>query len=148
MKRAGKSEYLTGAIRFAADTLTGRLGVAMMVAGYVACAVVLLGYVSTQVYTYSLMEDIHKRETTQRVLEETIGLQTQRFAELASRNRIIPICESRLGMIPAAGEHLQRVAVDSRWSPGESRSDFEEEPVDLPGMMGRDINEITEVMQR
>ncbi len=148
MKQAKEQGILAGLIRFVVDTLTGRLGVGMMVAGYTTCAFVLLGYVSTQVYTYSLMEDIHKREQTQRMKKESIGLLTERYATLSSRERIIGICESRLDMVPAGAAQLERVAIDFQRAPDVLRADFEEEPVDLPGMMGRNINEITEVIQR
>ena len=148
VKRAKQQGILAGLIRFVVDTLTGRLGVGMMVAGYSTCAFVLLGYVSTQVYTYSLMEDIHMREQTQRMKIESIGLLTESYAALSSRERIIGICEARLGMVPAGASQLERVAIDSRWVPDVLRADFEEEPVDLPGMMGRNITEITEVIRR
>jgi cell division protein FtsL len=148
LKQTQEQGILAGLIRFVVDTLTGRLGVAMMVAGYSTCAFVLLGYVSTQVYTYSLMEDIHKREQVQRMKKESIGLLTERYAALSSRKRIIGICESRLDMVPADASHLERVAVDLRRTPDVLRADFKEEPVDLPGMMGSNINEITEVIQR
>jgi hypothetical protein len=128
--------------------LTGRLGVGMMVAGCAACAFVLLGYVSTQVYTYSLMEDIHKREELQRTKKESIGLLTKQYAALSSRERIIGICESRLDMVPAGASQLERVAIDFQRIPNVLRAEFEEEPVDLPGMLGHNINEITEVIQR
>jgi cell division protein FtsL len=148
MKRSRKSRILSETTRFVVDTLTGRKGVGMMVAGYCACAVMLLGYVSTQVYTYSLMEDIYDRERQQRTLKESVGLQTERFAELSSRERIVRICETKLGMVPAATDQLQRVAVDSNWSPGGEQSEFEGESVNLPEMMGRNINELTEVIRR
>jgi len=148
LKQAKKQGILAGLIRFVVDTLTGRLGVGMMVTGYTTCAFVLLGYVSTQVYTYSLMEDIHQREQAQRTIKESIGLLTERYATLSSRERIIGICESRLDMVPAGASQLERVAIDFRRTPDVLRADFEEEPVDLPGMMGRNINEITEVIQR
>jgi hypothetical protein len=148
MKRKQNSGTLAETIRVVVDALTGRRGVGMMVAGYCVCAVSLLGYVSMQVYTYSLMEDVYKRERQQMVLKENIGLQTERFAELSSRERIVRICETKLGMVPADTEQLQRVAVDSNWSPGGEQFEFERESVNLPEMMGRNINELTEVIRK
>lgn len=148
MKRIKNRGILAETIRTVFDALTGRRGVGVMVAGYCVCAVALLGYVSTQVYTYSLMEDVYNRERRQRELKETIGLQTERFAELTSRERIVRICETKLGMVPAGTEQLQRVAVDSNWSPGGRKSEFERDSVNLPEMMGRNINELTEVIRR
>ncbi len=134
--------------RIAADALTGRLGVVAMVLGYLACAVALLGYVSSQVYTFSLMEDISKLERQQKVLKETVGLLTADYAELSSMDRITRICKEKLGMNPADAGALIRVSIDTDWAPGGARSDFDDEVVDLPGMMGRNIDELTEVMRR
>lgn len=148
MKTSGNKPHLAGLIRFVADVLTGRLGVVVMVVGYTTCAFVLLGYVSMQVYTYSLMEDIHDRENHLRDIRETIGLQTERYAALTSRERITRICETEFGMAPAGTGQLERVAVDARWSPDARRTDFDEEPVDLPEMLGAGIHDITEVLER
>jgi cell division protein FtsL len=134
--------------RIAADALTGRLGVVAMVLGYLACAVALLGYVSSQVYTFSLMEDISKLERQHKVLKETVGLLTADYAELSSMDRITRICKEKLGMNPADAGALIRVSIDTDWAPGGARSDFDDEVVDLPGMMGRNIDELTEVMRR
>jgi cell division protein FtsL len=144
---AGNSGYRKFS-RFVADALTGRLGVAAMVLGYSACAVGLLVYVSSQVYTFSLMEDISKLEREQKVLKETVGLLTEDYAELSSMERITRICSNKLGMSPADAGGVIRVSIDTDWVPGGARSDFDDEGVDLPGMMGRSIDEITEVMRR
>ena len=134
--------------RIAADALTGRLGVAAMVLAYSACAVGLLVYVSSQVYTFSLMEDISNLEREQKVLKETVGLLTEEYASLSSMDRITRICEQKLGMKPADADGLIRVSVDTEWVPAGVRSDFDDAIVDLPGMMGRDIDELTEVIRR
>lgn len=134
--------------RLVADALTGRLGVAMMVLGYSACAVVLLSYVSSQVYTYSLMEDIGARQRARRLLEEKIGLLTQTYAEMSSMERVTRICQAKLGMVPASPGQLVRVSVDTDWAPGVRQAEFGDEAVDLPGVMGRSMDEITEVIRR
>jgi hypothetical protein len=135
-------------VRFVADALTGRLGVAMMVIGYSTCAVVLLAYVSTQVYTYSLMEDIVTRERDQRDLKEKIGLQTERYVALSSKERIAGLCESKLALVQVGNEQLVRVSINHRWNFDKTRSDFGDETIDLPDLMGSDINELTEVMRK
>ena len=134
--------------RVVADALTGRLGVAAMVLGYSVCAVGLLVYVSSQVYTFSLMEDISELERKQRVLKETVGLLTEDYAELSSMDRITRICEEKLGMNPADAGGLIRVSIDTDWAPGGARNDFDDQIDDLPGMMGRSIDELTEVIRR
>jgi hypothetical protein len=143
-----KQDGFKKTVRFVADALTGRLGIAMMVLGYSACAFVLLAYVSTQVYTYSLMEDIVKLEREQRGLKERIGLQTERYVALSSKDRIASICESRLALVQAGNDQLVRVSIGRGWPPRGTQSDFREDTIDLPDLMGSDINELTEVMRK
>jgi hypothetical protein len=148
MKRTQRVNGLKSLTRFVAGALTGRLGMAAMVLAYSFCAVILLAYVSAQIYTYSLMEDILQRERVQRNLKEKIGLQTQRYATLASKDRVTKICETRLGMVPSQNDQLVRVSVEAQLSPVVPRGEFSDESVDLPGVVGKDIDVITEVMQR
>ena len=148
MKRSNRGTGGRRFLRFVADALTGRLGVIAMVAGYSACAFVLLAYVSTKVYTYSLMEDVSACERKQRVLKERVGLLTKRYAELSSMDRVTEICEDKLGMVPADAGRLLRVSLDADWSPHGIDDDLEEESAGFPGAAGRDIDEITEVIRR
>jgi hypothetical protein len=119
-----------------------------MVLGYSACAVVLLAYVSTKVYTYSLMEDISACERTQRMLKEKVGLLTESYAELSAMGRITEICEEKLAMVPADTGRLIRVSVDADWAPGSMGNDLKNEGVEIPGVTDRSINEITEVIRQ
>ncbi|MCK5407744.1 MAG: hypothetical protein KAJ37_09825 [Candidatus Krumholzibacteria bacterium] len=148
MKYSPSSNALKRTTHLVVDALTGRLGVVAMVLAYSTCAVVLLAYVSTHVYTYSLMEDILEGERNQRNLKEQIGLQTKQYAALSSRDRISRICESRLGMLSANSEQLVRVSVDWKWSLGTLGNEPAADSVDLPSVMGKDIHEITEVMRQ
>jgi hypothetical protein len=145
MRQAARLKRVTN---FVVDALTGRLGVAAMVLSCSTCAVVLLAYVSTQVYTYSLMEDILDRERTQRALKEELGLRTKRYAALSSKERISGICETRLGMTQAGSDQLVRVSVDWKWPSDTPEGGFVDDSVDLPGVMGRDVNEITKAMRQ
>jgi hypothetical protein len=148
MKRSNTVTGCRRFIRIVADALTGRLGITAMVMGYSICAFVLLAYVSTKVYTYSLMEDISARERQQRLLTEKVGLLTKRYAELSAMDRITGICESKLGMLPAETGRMLRVSIDTGWSPEGAGSEFEDGVADLPGMVDRRIDEITEVIRR
>jgi hypothetical protein len=148
MKQRNNSTSLKKVAGFVVPVLTGRRGVAMMVAGYSVCAVVLLVYVSAQIYTYSLMEDIASRERQQLGLKEEIGLQTERYAELASKSRISRICETKLGLVQNDAGQLIRVSIDTKWVPGVPDGEFGRESVNLPGLMGRNIDEITKVIKK
>jgi hypothetical protein len=135
-------------VRFVADALAGRRGVTAMVAGYSACAVVLLAYVSTKVYTYSLMEDISACERKRQVLKERVGLLTERYAELSAMDRVTEICEGKLGMVPADAGGLLRVSIDPHWSPKGLEGGLDGEGLGFPETMDRGIDEITEVIRR
>lgn len=148
MKRSNKATGGRKFIRFVADALTGRLGVTAMVVGYSACAVVLLAYVSTKVYTYSLMEDISACEREQQVLKEKVGLLTERYAGLSAMDRVTEICEEKLGMVPADAGRLLRVSIDANWSPNGMDGGLQGEGVDVPGTVDRSIDEITEVIRQ
>jgi len=134
--------------RFVADALTGRLGVGIMVLSYSTCAVVLLVYVSSQVYTYSLMEDVAARGRTERDLKENTGLLTERYANLSSIERISRICETKLGMVPAKTGQLVRVSIDAEWAPRRREIEFGDDAGGVPGMTDRQTDEVTEVMRR
>jgi hypothetical protein len=148
MSGAQRVVGLKNLARLVAGALTGRLGLGAMVLGYSFCAVVLLAYVLTQVYTFSLMEDVVKRERDLRDLKEKIGLQTQRYVELASRARISRICETRLGMVQIQTGQLVRISIESRMSNESRRGDSRGKSIDLPGAVGEDIDAITEVWRR
>jgi len=148
MKSSNRGKGGRRIIRFVADALTGRLGVIAMVVGYSACAFMLLAYVSTKVYTYSLMEDISACERKQRVLKEKVGLLTKRYAELSSMDRVTEICEGKLGMMPADAGRLLRVSIDADWSPNGIHGDLGGDGVGFPGAADRGIDEITEVIRR
>jgi len=146
-----RSDTVTGCrkfIRFVADALTGRLGITVMVMAYSICAFVLLAYVSTKVYTYSLMEDISACERRQINLKEKVGLLTEKYAALSAMSRITGICETKLGMEPADTGRMLRVSIDTGWSPGGTGGDFEDDGADIPGTLDRGIDEITEVIRQ
>jgi hypothetical protein len=120
----------------------------MMVLAYSSFAVVLLAYVSTQVYTSSLMEDISGKKMIKRDLKEKIGMLTAEYTSLASRGRISGICEGKLGMIEGNTRLVERILVQPGIFELEPRLEFTERPIDLPRVLGSDIDGITEVMKK
>jgi hypothetical protein len=132
---------------FVLDALTGRLGVFMMTLSYAAFAVVLLGYVSTQVYTNSLMEDIAARRREQTELRERIGHMTARYTSLASRSRVSSYCENKLSMVEADTSQMVRISVEG----GDAFSgprEFARESVRVTDMLGSELGDLTEVINR
>jgi hypothetical protein len=131
--------------RIGAEALAGRRGVAGMILGYSALAVVLLLYVSMQVYTGSLLEDIEKQRRKQEKLQEMIGLQTMQWASLSSRKNVIEICEQELGLVRADSEDLVRVAV-KRYREYEDYT--LDEPVGVRELLREAHQELSEVGQK
>lgn len=131
--------------RIGAEALAGRRGVAGMILGYSALAVVLLLYVSMQVYTGSLLEDIEKQRRKQEKLQEMIGLRTMHWASLSSRKNVIEICEQKLGLVRADSEDLVSVAV-KRYREHEDYT--RDEPVGVRELLREAHQELSEVGQR
>jgi len=134
--------------QFVADALGGRLGLFMMTLAYAALGVMLLGYVSTQVYTNSLMEGVSAGEVDRRRAQEQVGLLMRDYAALVSRERVSDYCESRLGMIEGDAARITRVRLrgdDELLGPsGPERP----APVGMPEVLGSNIVGITEAMRR
>ena len=128
--------------RFLLDALSGKLGVPMMVMAYVTFSVFLLAYVSTQVYTNSLMESIAERKRTRQALEERIGVLTARYATMTSKSRVSRQCEETMGMISASMDDVVRVAVDE----GALPSAPEEPRVRVNEVLGSEIHDLTQVV--
>lgn len=131
--------------QFFLDALAGRLGAPMMVMGYVTFAVLLLAYVSTQVYTSSLMENVAARKREELVLRERIGVLTARYATMTSKSRVSRHCEEDLGLVGATQDDVVRVAVDS---PALRADSAPEDPVRVDDVLGTDVSELSQVMRR
>ena len=138
-------ERLRKVNRIGADALAGRRGVGGMILGYSALAVVLLLYVSMQVYTGSLLEDIEKQRRKQVKLQEMIGMRTMHWASLSSRENVIKVCEQKLGLARADSEELVRVAF-KRYRENEDYT--QEEPVGERELLREAHQELSEVGQR
>ena len=131
--------------QFFLDALAGRLGAPMMVMGYITFAVLLLAYVSTQVYTSSLMENVAARQREELVLRERIGVLTARYATMTSKSRVSRHCEEDLGLIGATQDDVVRVAVDGPVLRADSTP---EDPVRVDDVLGADVSELSQVMRR
>ena len=96
-----------------ATVISGHAGVARTLLVFSVCAVLLLFYVTTQIYAELLCERIAQLEKKQLVLREQYHTMTGDYTRLTSRERIGGYCENVLGMVEADGETLRRVAVDA-----------------------------------
>ncbi len=124
--------------------LGGRLGVPMMVAGYLVVAGFLLAYVSAQVYTNSLMEQVSARKRQETVARERIGVLTARYATITSKSRVSRACEGSLGLIESTSADVVRVAIDGATLP----EDPPGAAVHMDRVLGADISGLTQVMRR
>jgi hypothetical protein len=124
--------------------LGGRLGVPMMVAGYLVVASFLLAYVSAQVYTNSLMEQVSARKRQETVARERISVLTARYATITSKSRVSRECEGSLGLVESTTSDVVRIAIDGAALP----EDPPGEAVHIERVLGADINGLTQVMRR
>jgi len=124
--------------------LGGRLGIPMMVAGYLVVAGFLLAYVSAQVYTNSLMEQVSARKRQETVARERIGVLTARYATITSKSRVSRACEGSLGLVESTTADVVRVAIDG----ATLTEDPPGETVHIDRVLGSDINGLTQVMRR
>jgi hypothetical protein len=134
--------------QFAGDALSGRLGLFMMTLAYATLGVVLLGYVSTQVYTNSLMERLSGAEANRRRTEEQVGLLMRDYAALVSRQRVSAYCEDRLGMVEGDAGRITRVRLRGADELLRRPPEAPVAPVDMPEVLGSNIVGITEAMRR
>ncbi|HET6348631.1 MAG TPA: hypothetical protein VFH88_06055 [Candidatus Krumholzibacteria bacterium] len=125
-------------------SLGGRLGAPMMVGGYLVIAVLLLGYVSAQVYTHSLMEQVSARKRQEVVAREHIGVLTARYATMTSKSRVARECEGDLGLVPSTTADVVRVVIDGPPLPKATHSD----DVHIDRVLGSEISGLTRVMRQ
>jgi len=148
LSRARNGDVLRRLGQLAFDALAGRRGLVAMTLAYATLAAALLAYVSTHVYTSSLMEDLNRRRVQVRELEERAARLTARYAALSSRARISAYCEERLGMVEGGGSHLVRVRLEVGDAPASSRWRYSGADEDTSSDLGPQIGWMTEVMQR
>jgi hypothetical protein len=135
---------LSDAVQIFFAALGGRLGAPMMVAGYLVIAVFLLAYVSAQVYTNSLMEDVGARKRREVVAREKIGVLTARYATMTSKSRVSRQCEEALGLVESTTSDVVRVVIEGAPAPEASRAAV----VQMDRVFGTDISSLTRVMRQ
>jgi hypothetical protein len=139
-----RRNVLSDGIQIFFAALGGKLGAPMMVAGYLVIAVFLLAYVSAQVYTNSLMEDVGARKRREVVAREKIGVLTARYATMTSKSRVSLRCEENLGLVESTTSDVVRVVIDGASAPQSSDA----AAVQMDRVLGSDISSLTRVMRQ
>ena len=110
----------------AALTCSTRLHVTLLV--YTGIALLLLTYVSSQVYTTVLTQDIAELKRSRQGRNEALHKLTSEYISRSSRVHVTEYCESKLGMVQANDGTIERFAVEndpqSRQQPVEFTREF------------------------
>ena len=91
--------------------LTGQAKLSVTLAVYSFLALVLLAYVSAQVYTSVLSLEISQLKTQRYRCKENLNRLTSEYVALSSGARVSKYCEDVLGMIKAGDESVERYGV-------------------------------------
>jgi cell division protein FtsL len=110
LKKKAPAYRLFGNILVSALTGNANVGTTLLV--YLAIAMLLLGYVSAQVLTGALTQDIADIKQARSSQKEKLNRLTSDYVSLSSRARVSNYCENVLGMVHANNGSLRRFAVD------------------------------------
>lgn len=94
---------------FSAVSGQARVGVTIVV--YSAFAVLLLAYVSAQIYAGVLRQEIAALEKQRVESREAMFKLTGAYVSLSSRGRVSEYCENELRMVKVGGEGFEVIAV-------------------------------------
>lgn len=98
--------------RVMVSALTGQAKIGVTIVVYSTIAMLLLAYVSAQIYAGVLMQEIAELKQARCELKEEANRLTGEYVSLSSRNRVSRYCKDRLGMVEAsAGENFEILAV-------------------------------------
>jgi cell division protein FtsL len=100
--------------RLLVTALAGQASTAATVFVYASIAVLLLAYVSAQVLTGVLTQEIAALSSERSRQSETMNKLAAEYVALSSRARVTRFCEEKLGMAEASGTTFRRIAVSGR----------------------------------
>lgn len=98
--------------RLMVSALTGHSKVAVTIAVYSVVALLLLAYVSVQIYAGVLRQEIALLEQQRVEAKEALNKLTGDFVSLSSRDRVVEYCEKKLGMVRLDGDNFEVLAVN------------------------------------
>lgn len=98
--------------RLLVSALTGHAKVAVTIAVYSVFAILLLAYVSVQIYAGVLRQEISALEHQRSEAKETLNKLTGEFVLNSSRDRVIDYCETKLGMVRLGIDNFEVIAAN------------------------------------
>lgn len=93
------------------SSLSGQGSVLATVTFYAVVAALLLAYVSAQILTGALTQEITELRTSRSALSEDLNRLTGEYVSLTSRARVSDYCREKLGMVEASQGILERVVL-------------------------------------
>ena len=98
--------------RLMMSALLGHSRVGVTIAVYSAVALLLLAYVSVQIYAGMLRQEIALLEQQRVEAKETLNKLTGEFVLNSSRDRVIDYCETKLGMVRLGIDNFEVIAAN------------------------------------
>jgi cell division protein FtsL len=131
-----------------AAALLGQGRVSVTIFAYCLIAAMLLVYVSAQIYTNVLMEDVSrlKRDTT--LHQETMNRLTTDYVALTSRARVTRYCEKSLRMVESGEGCLKRFAIKYSDDSSMERLEFTRPTMLSGGRFGYSMRGVNEVLRK
>jgi len=139
MRRKKKPVYQTLS-RMLVTALCGQCRTPVTLLVYGTAAVLLLAYVSGQVYASAMTQRISALKSERHEYKERLNLLTSEYVALTSRVRVTDYCRNTLGMIEAKDGSLERFAVGFEEIDYLEPADFTRRPPPLPAAYGFTLN--------
>lgn len=112
MKSYFRSSIYKRFTRFALTILSGNASMRSMILVCVISALIILAYVSTQIYAARTLDNVSELKQQQTLLQDNVNRLTARYAAVSSRSNVINYCEKNLGMVKATDTAVIRIAVE------------------------------------
>lgn len=98
--------------KFAITILSGHASMRSMMLVCVGSAMIILVYVSTQIYAAKTLDTVAELKQRHAALQDSINQLTGDYAAISSRSKVIEYCEKKLSMVKAEDTALIRIAVE------------------------------------
>lgn len=113
-RNSSKGKMSVELVKIFFSTLSGNNGLGPLVVLCALAALILLAYVSTQVYTNSLLAQLTGMEKRRELWQEKVNRLSSLSIGLGSRSRVRSYCRGRLGMVDAEPGDLVFIAVEQK----------------------------------
>ena len=138
--RRKKSPVYRKLSRLLVTALCGQCRTQVTLLVYGVVAVLLLTYVSGQVYAGALAQKISVLKSERHEYKERLNILTSEYVALTSRGRVTDYCKNKLGMIEAEDGSLERFAVGFEEIDYLEPAEFTSKPPALPAAYGFTLN--------